>query len=293
MAHQLRSRLEPHGRPCRASAGQAEERRLQRSDHHGSQRGLLSRPHRCRNGTGKMSPGLDPRVIDSMREIGGDALLRRMLRVFLVTSSEAMQRIDAALSQSLPERIQVAAHHLYASAAQLRLADLADIAENLEKAARANDISAAQGFAEALRRALTVARADLGLVLDALPKAPRVAVIEDSEDMRILLHLLSESHFDVTAYSNATSAIADLQRFPPDLMLIDVCLPDVNGIDVLHAVRSDPLLKGIPAVALTALTPPEGESYVDRGFDLHIPKPILDSDAMIQSLNMLLKSKSA
>jgi CheY-like chemotaxis protein len=240
-----------------------------------------------------MSRGLDPRVIESMREIGGDALLRRMLRVFLVTSSEAMQRIDAALSQGLSDRIQVAAHHLYASAAQLRLSDLADIAENLEKAARANDIPAAQGFAEALRRALTIARADLGLVLDALPKAPRVAVIEDSEDMRILLHLLLESHFDVTAYSNATSAIADLQRFPPDLMLIDVCLPDVNGIDVLQAVRSDPLLSGIPAVALTALTPPEGESYADRGFDLHIPKPILDSDAMIQSLNALLKSKPA
>ena len=240
-----------------------------------------------------MSRGLDPRVIESMRDIGGDALLRRMLRVFLVTSTEAMQRIDAALSQGLGDRIQVAAHHLYASAAQLRLSDLADIAENLEKAARANDIPAAQGFAEALRRALTIARSALGLVLDALPKAPRVAVIEDSEDMRILLHLLLESHFDVTAYSNATSAIADLQRFPPDLMLIDVCLPDVNGIDVLQAVRSDPLLSAIPAVALTALTPPEGESYVDRGFDLHIPKPILDSDAMIQSLNALLKSKSA
>jgi hypothetical protein len=43
----------------------------------------------------------------------------------------------------------------------------------------------------------------------------------------------------------------------------------------------------------TALTPPEGESFVDRGFDLHIPKPILDSESMIQSLNALLKSKSA
>lgn len=228
-----------------------------------------------------------------MREIGGDALLRRMLRVFLVTSGEAMQRIDAALAQGLMDRVQVAAHHLYSSAAQLRLADLAQIADRLEKAARASDQEAAQSIAEALRRALIVSRADLGIVLESLPKAPRVAVIEDSEDMRILLHLLLESHFDVTAYSNATSAIADLQRFPPDLMLIDVCLPDVNGVDVLHAVRSDPLLRDIPAVALTALTPPEGETYMDRGFDLHIPKPILDGDAMIRSLNELLLTKSA
>jgi len=237
--------------------------------------------------------GLDPRVIESMREIGGDALLRRMLRVFLVTSGEAMQRIDAALSQSLLDRVQVAAHHLYASAAQLRLTELADIAQRLEQAASAGDAAAAQGIAEELRSVLIVSRSELGAVLEALPKAPRVAVIEDSEDMRILLHLLLESHFDVTAYSDATSAIADLQRFPPDLMLIDIFLPDVNGVDVLHAVRSDPSLKSIPAVALTALTPPQGQSYVDSGFDMHIPKPILDSEAMIRSLNDLLRKKSA
>jgi CheY-like chemotaxis protein len=236
--------------------------------------------------------GLDPRVIESMREIGGDSLLRRMLRVFLVTSGEAMQRVDAALAQTLLDRVQLAAHHLYASAAQLRLTGLAEIAQRLEKAASAGDVPATQSVAEELRSALIVSRSELGIVLETLPKAPRVAVIEDSEDMRILLHLLLESHFDVTAYSDATSAIADLQRFPPDLMLIDIFLPDINGVDVLRAVRSDPALKSIPAVALTALTPPEGHSYIDSGFDLHIPKPILDSDAMIRSLNDLLDRKS-
>jgi CheY-like chemotaxis protein len=240
-----------------------------------------------------VSGGLDPRVIESMREIGGDALLRRMLRVFLVTSGEAMQRIDAALAQQQLDRVQLAAHHLFASAAQLRLTALADIAQRMEKGAGSADAVATRAVAEELRSALIVSRSELGVLLETLPKAPRVAVIEDSEDMRILLHLLLESHFDVTAYSDATSAIADLQRFPPDLMLIDIFLPDVNGVDVLRAVRADPALKSIPAVALTALTPPEGKSYIDSGFDLHIPKPILDSDAMIRSLNDLLRKKSA
>lgn len=237
-------------------------------------------------------PELDHAVVDKLRSVGGDALVRRMVRLFLVTSDQAMHRMQAALANAALDVVQAAAHHLYSSAAQLRLTDVADLARQLEEAARAGDAGAASATLVVLGPALAHRSSALRDLLAVLPQAARIAVIDDSEDVRVLLRLVLERHFDVVEYDSATSALLGMRRLPPDLAIIDVTLPDMSGVDLLEFMRADPLLRAVPALALTALSSHEQSSFEQAGFALHIRKPVLDTDALVGAIGALLEQRA-
>lgn len=234
---------------------------------------------------------LDKTVTDRLRGLGGDALVRRMVRLFLVTSEEARLRIDAALANNHAHVAQAAAHHLFASAAQLRLGGIAELAERVENAARSGEIESAQSLAAELKGSLADAGVELRQFLAELPGAASVVVVDDSEDVRVLLHLILESQFDVTEYETGTTALAGIRRMPPDLIIIDVSLPDMSGVDLLRAIRADDALFNVPAVALTALAEPEHTSFVETGFDLYIRKPVVDSEEFLRALDRVMKNR--
>ena len=68
----------------------------------------------------------------------------------------------------------------------------------------------------------------------------------------------------------------DLARYEqPDLILMDIRLPDINGLEVTRLLKQDDRTKTIPIVAVTALTSPEYEKKgFESGCDAYIPKPI-------------------
>jgi CheY-like chemotaxis protein len=238
-----------------------------------------------------MSTGqLDYGVVERLRSVGGDALVRRLLRLFLVTSGEALGRIDTALQSGALPVVATAAHHLFSSAAQLKLNQISEIAERLEIGARAGHVDGLHEEVEHLAAALGSAAVVLRAELEKLPKPARVAVVDDSEDVRVLLRLVLERQYDVAEYATGSSALLGLRRFPVDLLILDLTLPDMSGIDLLNFIRADSRLSHIPAVALTALTPDDEHAYVAAGFDLHVRKPILDTDELLASINHLLKT---
>jgi CheY-like chemotaxis protein len=230
--------------------------------------------------------------VDKLRSVGGDALVRRLVRLFLMTSDQAMHRMKAALPNAALDVVQAAAHHLYASAAQLRLTDVADLARQLEQAARTGNMAAAAATLGALDSVLAHRSDTLRDLLTKLPQAARIAVVDDSEDVRVLLRLVFERHFDVSEYDSATSALLAMRRFPPDVVIIDVTLPDMSGVDLLEFMRADPALRAVPAVALTALAGSEQASFEQAGFALHIRKPVLDTDALVSAIGALLEQRA-
>ena len=228
-------------------------------------------------------------VVAKLRTVGGDALVRRMLRLFLVTSSEAFRRIDNGLHRGALPVVATAAHHLFSSAAQLELSEVAEIAQRLEQGARAGDSTGLHDEVERLATALGSVAATLRGELEKLPKPARIAVVDDSEDVRVLLRLVLERQYDVSEYATAGSTLLGLQRFPVDLIIIDLTLPDMTGIDLLNFIRADARLCEVPAVALTAMTPEGDHTLLNAGFDLHIPKPILDTDELLATIGHILK----
>ena len=237
------------------------------------------------------SSHLDSAMIEQLRSTGGDALVRRMLRLFLVTSADAFRRIDTALESGTLSVVAAAAHHLHSSAAQLRFTDIATIADRIANTARAGSTESLQEDVAALSAALGTVAAALHHELEKLPKPARIAVIDDSEDVRVLVRLVLERQYEVAEYATGSSALAALQRFPVDLLVIDVSLPDMSGIELLEFIKTDPRLRDIPAIALTALTPEEGASYLDAGFDMHVRKPVLDTDELLAAIGHLLNTE--
>jgi PAS domain S-box-containing protein len=105
----------------------------------------------------------------------------------------------------------------------------------------------------------------------------RVLIIDDEPDaLEFLRFILKRSRAEVAAVSSTDDALAELERFRPDLIISDIGMPDRDGYDLIRALRALPPERGgmLPAVALTAYARSEDEARALReGFQAHIPKP--------------------
>lgn len=101
-----------------------------------------------------------------------------------------------------------------------------------------------------------------------------VAVVEDNERNARLVHDVLVAHgYRVTVYSTGRDALSGIPGERPDVVLLDVQLPDIDGIEVLEALRRTGV--DVPAVAVTALAMAgDRESLLASGFDDYLAKPI-------------------
>jgi len=94
----------------------------------------------------------------------------------------------------------------------------------------------------------------------------RIVIIEDEEDIvELLRYNFRKEGFEVESFSRGKEGLESLQRKPPDVVLLDILLPDQDGIEICRRLRADERLKGVPVIFLTA----KGEE-VDRVLGLEI-----------------------
>ncbi|RMH15306.1 MAG: response regulator [Acidobacteria bacterium] len=121
----------------------------------------------------------------------------------------------------------------------------------------------------------------------------RIAVVEDNADNLLLLHAILEDVYRIQAYEAGGEALAGIRAEQPDLILLDISLPGMDGTEVLAALRADPALRHIPVVALTAhAMAGDRERYLAAGFDDYIAKPILDPDQLLATIARWLEARS-
>jgi len=117
-----------------------------------------------------------------------------------------------------------------------------------------------------------------------------VLVIEDNPDIqRSLRLLLTFEKFEPRLAGNRSEIVAELRRVPsPDLILLDVNLPDANGFDILARIRQHPVLKSIPVIMLTAQA---NRNDVLRGIaggaDGYITKPF-ENEILVRGIKAVL-----
>ncbi|WP_216847223.1 response regulator transcription factor [Pedobacter boryungensis] len=101
-----------------------------------------------------------------------------------------------------------------------------------------------------------------------------IYVLEDEAVLRELFtYLLSQDGFQVSAYPNATTFHAALgQHDLPDMMLLDVCLPDGNGADICKELKSHKQTKDIPILIMSA-TDDLLSIKIESSADDHLEKP--------------------
>lgn len=103
---------------------------------------------------------------------------------------------------------------------------------------------------------------------------PIVLFVEDSADMRIFVKEVLESEYDVQLAENGKQALAALQRFQPDVIITDVMMPEMDGMELIAHLKHDQNLKRIPTLVLTARASREELIFVLRaGADDYLAKP--------------------
>ena len=102
----------------------------------------------------------------------------------------------------------------------------------------------------------------------------RILVVEDQEDnRRILRDLLSSAGFETIEAENGELAIAAAQQHP-DLILMDIQLPVLDGYEATRRIKADPALRSIPIIAVTSHALSGGEEKARAaGCDDFVPKP--------------------
>lgn len=105
---------------------------------------------------------------------------------------------------------------------------------------------------------------------------PTIMVVEDNPTNMKLVHMvLARGGYAVQEATGAEEAITAVRSDPPDLVLMDVQLPGMDGFDATALLKADPATAAIPVVALTAFAMRgDEEKILSAGFDGYLAKPV-------------------
>jgi two-component system cell cycle response regulator DivK len=119
----------------------------------------------------------------------------------------------------------------------------------------------------------------------------RIAVVEDNADNRLLLQAILDGLYELVEYENGIDALAGLTAQLPDLVLLDISLPGMDGNEILARIRADSSLRRLPVIALTAhAMAGDREKYLTAGFNDYITKPIVDETILLGAIEKWLRA---
>jgi CheY-like chemotaxis protein len=129
--------------------------------------------------------------------------------------------------------------------------------------------------------------------VDLQQRRKRLLVIDDAADNVEFLRIVLESDFDLATCSSCADTLNQIRHIVPDLLLMDIAMPDVNGVSCLQRIRSTPEFKNIPAIAITALAyARDRQQCLDAGFQEVVVKPVLDYVKLRQLIDSVLQQSS-
>ncbi len=112
----------------------------------------------------------------------------------------------------------------------------------------------------------------------------RIALVEDEPDIaEVLRYNLQREGFDVEVFPRGDSALSGIRKRPPDLVLLDLMLPGLDGLEVCRLLKREPKTAEIPLIMLTA----RGEETdrivgLELGADDYIPKPFSPREVILR-----------
>lgn len=112
--------------------------------------------------------------------------------------------------------------------------------------------------------------------------AKRVLIAEDEPNIvESLTFLLERAGFAVAVETDGRKALDTALADPPDVLVLDVMLPELDGYEILRRLRADPKAETLPVLILTAKGQREDrETALDSGADLFITKPFANAEVV-------------
>ena len=111
--------------------------------------------------------------------------------------------------------------------------------------------------------------------MSSVPK--KIIIVEDQPDVADLLEemLSMDNEYQVSKIHSSTGALSKIRAEKPDVVLLDIMMPDVSGLEVLHFMNREPGLQQIPVVIVSAKTlPADIRKGFDAGAAAYLTKPV-------------------
>lgn len=122
-------------------------------------------------------------------------------------------------------------------------------------------------------------------------KADRILVVDDSPDNVFLIQaILEEEGYKITTAADGRTALSEVEKSPPDLVLLDVMMPGMDGFEVTKRLRDNTSLPFIPILLITAYDHLSVAKGLDTGADDFIRKPV-EVDELLARVRSLLRLK--
>ncbi|MCW5316741.1 response regulator [Nostoc sp. KVJ3] len=122
-------------------------------------------------------------------------------------------------------------------------------------------------------------------------KIYRILAVDDIRDNLILVQAILESEgYEIDLVSDGIKALQQVEKSPPDLILLDVMMPGIDGYEVTRRIRKNPAISYIPILLITAFHESSVVEGLDAGADDFIRKPF-DTDELLARVRSLLRLK--
>jgi two-component system cell cycle response regulator DivK len=111
---------------------------------------------------------------------------------------------------------------------------------------------------------------------------PKILYVEDNpQNMRLVYIILTNAGYEVIEAKNGLSGIATAVSESPDLILMDMNLPDIKGLEVVTRLKASPALSSIPVIALTADSMSDDrDRCLSAGCDGYLAKPVMQRELL-------------
>jgi CheY-like chemotaxis protein len=120
---------------------------------------------------------------------------------------------------------------------------------------------------------------------------PRLLLVDDNADNLEILAVLLSERYHVVSCATATQALAEMDAIQPDVVLLDIRMRPLDGLQCLQAIRARPGYAGIPAVAVTAFAGEvDRRNFLAAGFQAVVTKPILDQRQLTLVIDAVLRA---
>jgi two-component system phosphate regulon response regulator PhoB len=123
-------------------------------------------------------------------------------------------------------------------------------------------------------------------------KSEKIVVIEDEEDiLEVISYNLKREGFDVTTSTSGEDGLAKIERAAPNLVILDLMLPEIDGLDLCRKLKADPVTQAIPVIMVTA----KGEESdvvlgLGMGADDYVVKPFSPRELVARVKAVLRRS---
>jgi two-component system, sensor histidine kinase and response regulator len=119
----------------------------------------------------------------------------------------------------------------------------------------------------------------------------RILAVDDTPDNLVLIEtILEDEGYEIISVHNGTTALAQVEQSPPDLILLDIMMPEMDGYEVTRRIRQNPKLPYIPILLLTAHDTSDVVEGLESGADDFVRKPV-DVDELSARVRSLLRLK--